>query len=97
MSTAYWAASGPSGEAHQIRDALDLCEEISPYTARMPFADTPRRPEELLHDKLTALVDNALDRMIETGNIEPGLLSLIAGANAAIAVLDARQRAKEPA
>jgi hypothetical protein len=46
---------------------------------------------------LIAFVDSALDRMIETGNIEPGLLSLIAGANAAIAVLDARQRSEEPA
>jgi hypothetical protein len=40
---------------------------------------------------------NTLDRMIETGKIEPSLLSLVAGANAAIAVLDARQRPEEAA
>jgi hypothetical protein len=63
----------------------------------LPADNAIATPQEVLHDKLTALVDSALDRMIETGNIEPGLLSLIAGANAAIAVLDARQRSEEPA
>jgi hypothetical protein len=39
---------------------------------------------------LIAFVDSALDRMIETGKVEPGLLSLIAGATATLAALDAR-------
>ena len=66
-------------------------------TRPVPFADTPQTREDLLHDKLTALVDNALDRMIETGNIEPGLLSLVADATATRAALDARKQSKETA
>jgi hypothetical protein len=34
---------------------------------------------------------------LETGKIEPGFLSLIAGANAALAALDARKQSKETA
>jgi hypothetical protein len=54
-------------------------------------------PEEVLRAKLLTLVDSVVDRMIQSGEIEPGLLPLIAGATAAIAVLDARQRLKETA
>jgi hypothetical protein len=54
-------------------------------------------PEELLRSALLALVDSVVDRMIQSGEIEPGLLPLIAGAAATIAVLDARQRLKETA
>jgi hypothetical protein len=70
-----------------------------PYiAASMPFADIPQTREELPRDKLTALVDdNALDRMLKTRTIEPGFLSLIAGANAALAALDARKQSKETA
>jgi hypothetical protein len=73
---------------------------IQPYKrARMPLpADNAiATPQEALRAKLVTLVDQTMDRMLETGNIEPGLLSLIVGANAAIAVLDARQRPEEPA
>ena len=61
----------------------------------MLLADTPQTREELLRGKLTALVDSALDHMLELDTIEPGLLSLIAGANAALAALDARKQSKE--
>jgi hypothetical protein len=60
----------------------------------LPADNAIATPQEVLHGKLTALVDSALDRMIETGNIEPGLLSLVAGANAALAALDARSQSK---
>ena len=61
----------------------------------MLLADTPQTREELLRGKLTALVDSALDHMLELDTIEPGLLSLIAGATAALAALDARKQSKE--
>jgi hypothetical protein len=72
---------------------------IQPYKrARMPLpADNAIATlHEALRAKLVTLVDQTMDRMLETGNIEPGLLLLIVGANAAIAVLDARQRPEEP-
>jgi hypothetical protein len=49
-----------------------------------------------LRAALTALVDDALGRMLETGKVEPGLLSLIGGAAAAIAALDARITEESP-
>ena len=52
-------------------------------------------PEEVLRAKLLTLVDSVVDRMIQSGEIEPGLLPLIAGATATIAVLDARQQSNE--
>ena len=45
---------------------------------------------------LIALVDQTVDRMLALDTIEPGFLSLIAGANAAIAVLERRAQPKEP-
>jgi hypothetical protein len=64
----------------------------------LPATNAIATPQEVLHDKLTALVDSALDRMIETGKVEPGLLSLVAGATATLAALDARKHSqpKEP-
>jgi hypothetical protein len=52
-------------------------------------------PEELLRAKLLALVDSIVDRMLACGAVETGLLPLIAGAAATIAVLDARQQSNE--
>jgi hypothetical protein len=49
-----------------------------------------------LRAALTALVDDALARMLETGKVEPGLLSLIGGAAASIAALDARTAEESP-
>lgn len=46
--------------------------------------------EELLRDKLASFVDDILERMVRRGELEPGLLPLIAGATAAIAMLDRR-------
>ena len=52
-------------------------------------------PEESLRSALLALVDSIVDRMLACGAVEPGLLPLIAGAAATIAVLDARQQSNE--
>ena len=52
-------------------------------------------PEEVLRAKLFAFVDSIVDRMLDCGAVEPGLLPLIAGAAATIAVLDARQQSQE--
>jgi hypothetical protein len=37
------------------------------------------------------LIDQTIDHMIELDTLEPGLLSLIAGANAALDALDRKQ------
>jgi hypothetical protein len=49
-----------------------------------------------LRAKLIALIDQTVDQMLELDTIEPGSLSLIAGASAAIDVLERRQQPKEP-
>jgi hypothetical protein len=73
---------------------------IRPYTgARMPVpADNAiPTPQEVLRAKLVTLVDQTIDHMLSLGEVEPGFLSLIAGANAALAALDARKQSKETA
>jgi hypothetical protein len=52
-------------------------------------------PLSELRAKLIDFIDQTLDQMLELDTIEPGLLSLIAGATAALAALDARNRSKE--
>jgi hypothetical protein len=47
--------------------------------------------------ELRAKLNAFIDQMLALDTVEPGLLSLIAGATAALAVLDARQRPEEPA
>jgi hypothetical protein len=68
---------------------------IRPYKrARMPLpADNAiATPQEVLHDKLTALVDSALDQMLETGTASPALMRLVADATATLAALDAHRQ-----
>ena len=53
--------------------------------------------EPELHTKLIDFIDHIVDRMLDCGAVEPGLLPLIAGAQTAMDALDRRQRLKEPA
>jgi hypothetical protein len=74
---------------------------IQPYKrARMPLpADNAiATPQELLRDRLTALVDSALEQMLETGTASPALMRLVADATATLDALDARKHSqpKEP-
>jgi hypothetical protein len=48
-------------------------------------------PEQILRDQLVSMIEDALDEMLRGERVEPGLLGLIAGADAAIRALDRRQ------
>jgi hypothetical protein len=53
--------------------------------------------EPELRVKLIELVDSAISRMLELDRVDAGLLSLVAGAAATIAALDARKQSKRTA
>jgi hypothetical protein len=55
----------------------------------------PATPDALLRDRLTALIDTALDHLLESGSAEPSWLRLVCDASATIAALDARTERKE--
>jgi hypothetical protein len=46
--------------------------------------------EQHLRDQLVCMIEEALDEMLRCERVEPGLLSLIAGADATIRALDRR-------
>jgi hypothetical protein len=48
-------------------------------------------PEQRLREQLVCTIEEALDEMLRCERVEPGLLSLIAGADAAIRALNRRR------
>jgi hypothetical protein len=77
-------------EDHPGGRKLGLDQRARRFSAALRSFAIVTEAEELLRDKLASFVDDILERMVRRGELEPGLLPLIAGATAAIAMLDRR-------